>query len=128
MMGTALDYLNGGTFGFSATSEFIRQRAVLIADPYNPDSLVEDWEAPNEITLAGYFASASSAEQAGEVREQVVTTKRLVIDNPAADVRRGDRIKQGDRVWTVTGFPEDDKSPFTGWQPTLVANLEEVQG
>ena len=127
-MGTALDFVQGAVFGFEHVTEFVRQRATLVADPYDPESEVEDWDTPDEITLTGYFASRSSTEQTGEVREQVVTTKQLVIDDPRADVRRGDRIKQDDHVWTVEGFPETDQNPFTGWQPTLVANLEEWEG
>lgn len=127
-MVTALDFIQGSEFAFEHTTEFVRQRAKLIVDPYDPDSAVEDWGSPDEITLTGYFASSSSTEQTDEVREQVVTAKQLVIDDPAADVRRGDRIKLGERVWSVEGFPEDDMNPFTGWRPTLVARLEEWRG
>lgn len=127
-MGTAAEFISAAAFGFEHITEFVRQRARLITDPYNPDESTEDWNNPTEIPLTGYFASGSSTEQSGEVREQVVTSKQLVIDDPGADVRRGDRIKLGDRIWTVEGFPEDDKNPFTGWQPTLVVNLEEWRG
>lgn len=127
-MTTALNHITHNNFHFNHTTEFIRQRARRIEDPYDPDSVVEDWGSPEEIVLAGYFASQSSREQSGEVREQVTTSKQLVIDDPDADVRRGDRIKLGDKVWTVEGFPEDDMNPFTGWRPTLVANVAEWVG
>lgn len=128
MMVTALDFVQGDVFGFEHTTEFVRQRAALVVDPYDPDSVVEDWGSPSEITLTGYLASSSSNEQTSEAREQVVTTKQLVIDDPRADVRRGDRIKHGDHLWSVEGFPETDQNPFTRWQPTLVANLKEWEG
>lgn len=127
-MANALDFIQGNEFGFQHTMEFVRQRAKVIVDPYDPDSAVEDWSNPDEIILSGYFASGSSTEQTDDVREQVATTKQLVIDDPAADVRRGDRIKLGERIWTVEGFPEDDMNPFTGWRPTLVANISEWVG
>lgn len=127
-MGTALDFMGESDFKFEHTTTFVRQRAGLTVDPYDPDSAVEDWNNPVEITLEGYFASQNSTEQTDEVREQVSTTKQLVIDDPSADVKRGDRIKLDDRVWTVTGFPEDDQNPFTGWRPTLVVSLAEWRG
>ena len=115
--------------GFVAVSEFVRQRAVLVPDPYDPDAAgVPSWDTPDELTVWGYLASASSIEGADPVRRQIVTAKQLVLDNPNVDVDRGDRIRQGSRVWTVVGFPESDTNPFTGWQPTRVVNLEEVQG
>lgn len=128
MMGTALDFLQGDEFGFEHTTEFIRQRAARHEDPYDPESVVEDWGNPDEAPITGFFASRSSVEQPGEVREQAVTIKQLVIDDPKADIRRGDRIKQGEKLWTVEGVPDNDQNPFTGWQPTLVASLKEWVG
>ena len=115
--------------GFVAVSEFVRQRAVLVPDPYDPDAAgVPSWDTPSEVTVWGYLASISSTEGADSVRRQVLAAKQLVLDDPGADVERGDRIRQGSRVWTVVGFPEADMNPFTGWRPTRVVNLEEVQG
>jgi len=125
---TAGDWM-AGDGGFTVTSEFVRQRAVLVVDPYDPDAAgVPSWDTPDELTVWGYLASQSSTEQADPVRAQIITTKQLILDDPDADVERGDRIRQGVKVWTVTGFPEADINPFTGWQPTRVCNLEEVQG
>ena len=114
---------------FEHTSEFVRERATLVVDPYDPDAPgVPSWDAPDTLTVDGYLASQSSTEQSDPVRSQLVTTKQLVLDDPDVDVRRGDRIRQGDNLWTVTGIPEADVNPFTGWQPTRVCNLEEVTG
>ncbi len=113
---------------FSHTREFVRQRAARIVDPYDPDSSVDDWGDPDKIEISGYLDSQSSVEQVDASRAQVVSLTQLIVDDPGADVQRGDRIVKGGRVWVVTGFPSDDVNPFTGWQPTLVCNLEEVQG
>ena len=127
-------YVESASGEFAYTTTFIRQRAVIVSDPYDPDAEgVPDWTLPEEIEVSGYFASQASVEQsslaaADPVRDQVVTTKQLVLDDPSADVERGDRIKQGSHVWTVTGFPATDVNPFTGWQPTRVCNLVEGVG
>lgn len=127
-MATAGDLIGGG-FGFEHTTTFIRRRAVQIPDPYNPESMVEDWsQDPSEINVSGYFSSQSSTEQSDPVREHASTLKQLIFDDPDVDVKRGDRIKQGERIWTVEGFPEQDINPWTNWQPTLVANVREGVG
>lgn len=128
-MTTAEEFVDGDQFGFQHVSEFMRERATLVVDPYNPDAPgVPSWDNPDTLTVYGYLVSQSSTEQSDPVRSQLVTTKQLVLDDPTVDVRRGDRIRQGANLWTVMGIPEADVNPFTGWQPTRVCNLEEVTG
>lgn len=122
------DLVGVDDFVFDAPQTFTRQRATQIADPYNPDATVKDWSNPAEISVDGFLSSTSSLEQGSEVRAEVVSDAQLVITDPAADVKRGDRIVQGDRMWVVAGFPANDLNPFTGWNPTLVVSLEEVVG
>ena len=69
---------------------FTRLRASRVPDPYDPDATVDDWAAPIELALAGYFEAGSSTEQIDPVRAQVITISTLVIADPDADVRRGD--------------------------------------
>ena len=47
-----------------------------------------------EIPLAGYFEPDSSTEVQDPVRRQTLTVYLLVIADPHADVKRGDRIVQ----------------------------------
>lgn len=116
-------------FGFSTRTEFVRQRAAIIPDPYDPDAPgVPSWDDPNEVVVLGYLASMSSAEQVDEVRAEVVSDAQLILDDPGADVQRGDRIRGGGKLWVVEGFPAADVNPWTAWRPTLVCNLREVVG
>lgn len=127
-MSTALDWIGGGgEFEFGET--FVRLRAGTITDPYSGEPIGEDWAHPDEEPLDGaYFSSQGSTDSDGEVRRQTATGKQLIIPDPDADVQRGDRIRQGTRVWSIVGFPEADKNPFTGWQPTLVVDVEDFKG
>ena len=114
---------------FDYGEEFVRQRAGKILDPYSDEEIGEDWGNPDEETLDGaYFSSQSSTDSDGEARRQTSTGKQLIIPDPDADVRRGDRIRQGSRIWAVVGFPENDVNPFTGWRPTLVIDVEDHVG
>jgi hypothetical protein len=109
---------------------FTRLRAQLVPDPYNTDALVEDWKLPTvDIELRGAWSSTGSSVGADPVREHTSTSKQLVIFDPDADVRNGDRIRDaGGSIFTVNGRPDRDQNPFTGWRPTLVINVEEGTG
>lgn len=107
---------------------FTRQRAPRVPDPYNPDATVEDWDNPVEISLEGFFDASFGTEQTDALRSQAVTFKVLALTNTQADVSRGDRIKQGEKVWTVEGFPDAPRNPFTGKRPYLYLRLKEAVG
>lgn len=107
---------------------FTRQRPTRIPDPYNPDAQIDDWTNPAELPLEGYFEANSSTEILDPVRKRAETVYLLVIFDPHADVRRGDRIVQDDKTWTVQGFQSAPKNPFTGWQPYLYVRVTEEVG
>ena len=110
------------------TETVVRLRAARVVDPYDPDSSVEDWERASRLTVEGFVSSVSSLLGDDAVRAQVVTGRVLTVYDPAVDVRVGDRISAASGLFRVTGIPTVDRNPFTGWQPTLVAQLEEVRG
>lgn len=117
-----------GGFTMGYLQDFSLYRPMLKPDPYNPDALIETSET-EQLTISGYLYTGGSSEQTQQPRTQIVSTASLIIPNPSANIRRGDHIEDGTgRRWRVTGFPATDVNPFTGWQPTLVAALEEVQG
>lgn len=129
-MSTALDWIGGESGrGFEHGEEFVRLRAVLVRDPYSGKEIGADWSRPDEADLVGaYFSSQGSTDGDDPVRRQTSTRLQLIIPDPGADVRRGDRIRRGDRTWSVVGFPEADTNPWTGWRPSLVVDLEDYQG
>lgn len=110
--------------------DFTRLRAQQIPDRYNPEEMVDDWSAPPaELALRGAWVAAASRITPDATREQLITTKRITIFTPDADVRAGDRIRAADgALFVVDGRPEADKNPWTGWQPTLVVAVTETKG
>ncbi|MEE8738293.1 MAG: hypothetical protein SOI66_05215 [Bifidobacterium sp.] len=115
----------------NVVDDYQRQRRRKIADPYDPTSVtLGDWTDPDSITVSGHIHTVTSSEQTGDPsRSEVVSTAEFVTDDLTADIKRGDRIVSTDgRKWDVQGFPARDRNPFTGWQPTLVASLQEVVG
>lgn len=127
-MSTALEWIDSSEP--EHLEPFTRLRAQQIPDPYNPERTVDDWsQAPDELPLHGSWDSGGSSFGSDPVRLQLRTSKRIAIFTPEADVREGDRIRADDgAVFTVTGRPAHDKSPWTGWQPTVVLDVEEVKG
>ncbi len=126
-MSTVLDWINDDRP--QHLEQFTRQRAGQKTDPYNPDATVDDWGNPSSLTLLGSWDSTGSSYAADPVREQLTTGKRIVVWDPDADVREGDRIVSADgAVFTVTGRPARDRNAFTGWRPTVVIDVEEVLG
>lgn len=126
-MSTALDWI--GSDEPEHLETFTRLRAQQIPDPYNPDSTVPDWSTPDELPLRGSWDSTGSSFGADPVRVQLTTAKRIAIFTPNADVREGDRIRAADgAVFTITGRPARDINPWTGWQPTVVLDVEHKEG
>jgi hypothetical protein len=110
---------------------YSRQRRKTVVDPYDPTNVtIGDWSDPDILPVSGYVHTVTSSEQPGDPsRSEVVSTAEFVTDDLKADIKRGDRIVSTDgRKWDVQGFPARDRNPFTGWQPTLVAALQEVIG
>ena len=130
MTGTAAEYIQGSDGLMACSQTYERLRRPSVPDHYDPDSTVQGgWDQAVTITVHGALASKSSLEQPDPVRSEAISTAILILDDPDADVRRGDRIKAAyGRLWDVQGYPHADINPFTGWRPTLVCDLQEVTG
>ena len=128
-MSTAADFVGGGDgLAMDSLTSLTRTRAGKRTDPYNPDRTIVDWSNPSALAFEGYVSSQTSTRRTDAVRAQLITTVQIVVPDPTTDICAGDRITDGTRHWEVTGIPTADASPFTGWRPTLVANVEEVDG
>ena len=109
-------------------SRLVRQRPRMVASHLNPERLVPAWDDPDELDVVGFLDAAATSEDPDVSREEAVSSATLYVDDPAVDIRRGDRITDGVRSWRVQGFPAAPMNPFDGWQPYVVVNLREVKG
>ena len=102
-------------------------RAARVPDPYNPDETVEDWEHAATWQAPGFIATNSrTTSQIEETVGRETSMATLTMPNPSAELKRGDHVTNIDGItYTVTETPAADQSPFTGWQPTRTATLEE---
>ncbi|RRD61633.1 hypothetical protein [Leucobacter sp. OH1287] len=115
-------------------SSVYRWRRPLLPDPYNPDRKRRgSWHDAEIDEIPGAFiGSGSMVDARSPERLQSITEKSLFLDNPAADVVKGDGISvaPGGRLpdFEVRVAPVADVNPFTGWQPVREMPLDEVTG
>lgn len=106
-----------------------RLRPKLIWDDASASWVRGDWEDPDEAPIPGAFLDAPSTSTLSDpVRTQAADDMALYVDDPAADIRKGDRIRIGPDepgavVYTVDGIPHAPRNPFTGWQPVRKIRL-----
>lgn len=113
------------------TETLVRIRAGTKPDPYDPDATASDWTHPDTTEIEGFIASASSMRSPDGLDTPVESSAVLTCPDPDTDVRVGDVIHpktDPQRRWQVVGIPSADRNPFTGWRPTLEAQLREVRG
>jgi hypothetical protein len=98
--------------------DVIRQRAKAITDPYADEQTGEDWSEPDEAPIEGAFvAQTSTSLLKTATREQAAEAKSLFCEG-SVDIRKGDRIRDGDLIYTIDGIPPAaDSVPWTGWTP-----------
>jgi len=82
----------------------------------------------DEVTVEGCaFAPAGSQELYGVGRNQVVTNPQLFVP-PGTVVTARSKVKIRGEDYKVNGRPAVWRSPFTGWEPGTVVDLEVVDG
>ena len=118
-------------FPMGHLTRFCLTRRIYEDDPYNPDASIRTYvESAWSRDVYGYLDSGVSEMGPGPDREQV--TSRATITFPMSRSMQlmgpGDMLTEVDRRWRVTGVAAQDQNPFTGWQPTLVVEVEEVKG
>ncbi|WP_338601630.1 hypothetical protein [Saccharopolyspora sp. SCSIO 74807] len=82
-----------------------------------------------EFTLTGCaLAQQSSEGTPGDFRQETTTRLRLLAPAGAA-LHAGDEVTlPGGARFRVSGTPSTPRSPFTGWRPGLVADIEDMRG
>lgn len=115
---------------FGAGVTVLRDRRPMVEDPYNPARTVQgEWEAAETVTITGaYVDLVSSTSPPDGARTSTESRYVLYLNNPAADVVKGDRIRVGDLTLYVNDVPHSPRNPFTGWQPVRVVPLDHTLG
>lgn len=110
------------------TEQFERLRRVMVPSATNPDRMVASNDFTEPVSFRGFLDSESSLDEAHASREGVSSSAVLFIEDTSFDIRRGDRVRGGERMWEVIGFPPAPMNPFSGWRPYREVRLREVRG
>ena len=82
------------------------------------------------LVVGGAFVPGGSVESFTPGRDSVVTSPTYYIPGDAAKpvISPRDRVTIRGLLFQVDGQPAEWVSPFTGWAPGIVVNLERVDG
>jgi hypothetical protein len=108
----------------------VRERRRQVPDPYNPArTSPAPWDDnPDRLEFCGFVSSSSSSPAMDAARSDIDSIKFLYTEDPATDIRAGDRVIHPDGIGYVRSKPSADINPWTGWQPTKEIRLYETEG
>lgn len=94
------------------------------ADRYS--NATDSWGAEQPVAGCA-FDPGGSQEPFQSGRDAVVSSPRIFDPNLTA-WSPYDRVRVGDRTYSVQGDPSLWQNPFTGWAPAVEVRLEAVDG
>lgn len=111
-------------------TRFERIAPVHASDPYS-SAPATGKDRVHIVAFNAALSSSSSTVTPNQAGSETTSVAVLTIPDTSLDIRVGDMVRtvpDDGRRWRVRGFPSKDVNPFTGWQPTIEATLEEVRG
>lgn len=101
--------------------------AGTITDPYSNDA-ADDWDSPSSVDVHGVGVEPRpSGEPAQDARNSVTSGFTLYFPADAV-VTPANRVVVRGRTYDVLGEPAVWRSPFTGWTPGVVVQVERTEG
>lgn len=97
-------------------------------DPYS-DELVQSWEwVPTEVVVTGVAVEPRpSTEPLQEARNSVTSGFTLYMPT-GTEIDAQNRVIVRGNTYSVLGDASEWVSPFTGWAPGVVVQVERVEG
>lgn len=96
-------------------------------DPYSNEPSL-DWENPVETVVEGVGVEPRpSQEPVQDARNAVTSGYTLYLPSGVTITSRSRVVVRGE-VYGVLGEPAVWRSPFTGWEPGVVVQLERTEG
>ena len=96
-------------------------------DPYSGEPS-PDWTTPTSVTVAGVAVEPRpSGEPLQDARNQVTSGFTLYMP-PGTTIAPQNRVSVRGATYDVLGHPADWRSPFTGWEPGIVVQVERSEG
>jgi hypothetical protein len=96
-------------------------------DPYSNESAA-DWSTPTSLDVPGVGVEPRpSGEPLQDARNQVTSGFTLYMP-PGSAITAQNRVVVRGVTYDVLGEPAVWRSPFTGWEPGIVVQVERSEG
>lgn len=96
-------------------------------DPYSNES-TDDWSTATSVDVPGVGVEPRpSGEPLQDARNQVVSGFTLYMPGGTA-ITAANRVVVRGQTYDVLGEPAVWRSPFTGWEPGIVVQVERSEG
>ena len=103
------------------------QTAGTVVDPYSGEES-PDWATSTEVVVDGVAVEPRpSGEPLQDARNQVVSGFTLYFP-PSSVLTAANRVVVRGGTYNVLGEPAVWRSPFTGWEPGTVVQVERSEG
>jgi len=101
--------------------------AGITTDPYSEDD-APDWDNPTSVDVDRVAVEPRpSGEPLQDARNQVTSGYTLYMP-PGTAITSANRVTVRNVTYDVLGEPAEWRSPFTGWQPGVVVQVERSEG
>lgn len=97
-------------------------------DPYSDEDEAEDWDNPTPVPVSGVAVEPRpSGEPLEDARNQVTSGYTLYMPAGTA-ITTQNRVTVRGETYKVLGEAAEWRSPFTGWEPGIVVQVERTEG
>lgn len=97
------------------------------SDPYS-GATQDDWTSPSSTSVTGVAVEPRpSGEPLQDARNQVTSGFTLYLP-PGTAITARNRVTVRGETYNVVGEAADWRSPFTGWEPGTVVQVERSEG
>jgi hypothetical protein len=101
--------------------------AGTVADPYSGGTQ-ESWDTPVEAEIVGVAVEPRPSGEPTQDARNAVTSGFTLYMPPATEITAQSRVRVRGEVYNVLGDPAEWRSPFSGWQPGIVVQVERQEG
>jgi hypothetical protein len=100
--------------------------AGTVVDRYGNETT--DWSAPTVVDVAGVGVEPRPSSEPAQDARNAVTDGFTLYLPPGSVVTPQNRVSVRGGTYSVLGEPAVWRSPFTGWEPGVVVQVQRTEG
>lgn len=99
-----------------------------VVDPYSGQPTTTDWENLVEVDVPGVGVEPRPSQEPLQDARNSVTSGYTLYMPAGAQIDAKSRVRVRGEVFNVLGVPAVWRSPFTGWEPGIVVQVDRSEG